>query len=102
MYSRFSARTIRSKRWPALRLAALRRDGWACVECGARGQLQVDHRRPVREAPELAFDLDNLQSLCCACHGRKTRGEIGLPPPDPERRKWRAAVQALTSGKQVL
>jgi 5-methylcytosine-specific restriction endonuclease McrA len=59
----------------------------------------VDHVRPVREAPELAFDLDNLQALCPACHGRKTRGEIGLPPPDPERQKWRAAVRALTPGK---
>jgi 5-methylcytosine-specific restriction endonuclease McrA len=92
---RHSAHVLRDRRWPALRQAALRRDDYRCRSCAARGRLEVDHVRPVRDAPELAFDLDNLQCLCGPCHARKTRGEVALPPPDPERARWRAAVAAL-------
>jgi len=47
-YHRYSARVIGSKRWPALRIAARRRDGWSCVRCGAVGRLEVDHVLPDR------------------------------------------------------
>lgn len=94
-YARFSQKITRTRRWKALRLIALRRDGFRCVECRAPGRLEVDHIRPVREAPELAFELSNLQSLCAACHGRKTAREVGLPPLDPRKSAWRAAVKAL-------
>ena len=57
-WNRPSAPVIRSPRWPALRLAAKRRDDWRCVQCGARGRLEVDHVKPVRTHPELAFDLE--------------------------------------------
>jgi 5-methylcytosine-specific restriction endonuclease McrA len=96
---RFSAYVLRDRRWPTLRQATLRRDGFQCRSCGARGRLEVDHVRPVRDAPELAFDLGNLQSLCAGCHARKTRTEVGLPQLDPERARWRKAVAALTKPK---
>ncbi|WP_375210773.1 HNH endonuclease [Hyphococcus sp.] len=51
----------------------------------------------MRDAPELAFDLSNLQSLCARCHGAKTRLEVGLPPPNPDRLAWREAVNQLMS-----
>lgn len=95
-WKRYSARVIRSPRWQALRLAALRRDDWRCVKCGAVGRLEVDHVRPVRDATALAFELSNLQALCPSCHSKKTRAEIGLPPPNPERLRWRAAIDELT------
>lgn len=81
------------KRWPALRLQALRRDSFQCVKCGNRGRLEVDHIEAVRNRPDLAFSLDNLQTLCGSCHNSKTRLERGLPPADPERRKWRALLR---------
>ncbi|WP_123631657.1 HNH endonuclease [Salinisphaera orenii] len=87
-YDRPSAQAYRDKRWPALRLAAKRRDGWRCVQCSRRGRLEVDHIRAVRDAPELAFEMSNLQTLCGSCHARKTRLEMGFPPPNPERVKW--------------
>lgn len=93
MKGRVGAWVYRDKRWPALRLAAKRRDGWRCVLCLSRGRLEVDHIKPVRDHPELAFDLDNLQSLCGHCHGAKTRLEVGMPDLPPERRKWRDLVQ---------
>lgn len=57
----------------------------------------VDHIEPVSEAPERAFDPDNLQSLCKRCHDKykqaQERGR-GLPgarldgaPLDP-RHHW--------------
>ena len=88
-FKRYAKWVYRDRRWPALRLQAKRRDGWQCVQCGARGRLEVDHIQPVRDAPERAFDLDNLQCLCPGCHGAKTRLEAGHPPLSPERQKWR-------------
>ena len=87
-WRRHSAAVTRSKRWKALRLQALRRDGWRCT-CGAPAR-EVDHRLPVRDRPDLAFDLSNLQSLCSPCHSRKTRIECGLEADlSPARRAWR-------------
>lgn len=92
-YHRHSATVLRSKRWPALRYAAKRRDGWACVQCGDKHRLEVDHIKPVRTHPGLAFDLGNLQTLCGACHARKTRLECGHPSLSPERQQWRDLVR---------
>jgi 5-methylcytosine-specific restriction endonuclease McrA len=92
---RFSDHITRTRRWKALRLLALRRDKFRCVKCGARGRLEVDHVISVRTAPERAFDLSNLQSLCPKCHGAKTRIEVGHPEIPPERAEWRRAVAAL-------
>jgi 5-methylcytosine-specific restriction endonuclease McrA len=98
-YDRHSAAVLRSPRWPALRLAAKRRDGFRCVQCGARDRLEVDHIEPVRRAPERAFDLTNLQSLCVACHARKTRIEIGLGETDPRREAWKQLVKEMECSK---
>ena len=95
-WERHSRKIIRSKRWEALRWEALKRDRFQCRQCSSVGRLEVDHIKPVRTHPELAFDLDNLQSLCPSCHTRKTRIECGHPPPSPERLAWRAAVKELT------
>lgn len=98
-WARHSAAVTRSKRWRALRLLALRRDGFACVSCGARGRLEVDHIQPVRTHPGISFDLSNCQTLCPGCHTRKTRLECGHPPLTEDRRKWRNAVAELSAKK---
>ena len=68
---------IHSRRWQAVRLLALRRDGYLCVKCRAEGFIErardVDHVKPRDTHPELAFDPDNLMSLCRAHHNAKTR-----------------------------
>lgn len=96
-YHRYSAAVLRSRRWKALRLQVLRRDGWRCVKCGGLHRLEVDHIKPVRTHPELAFDLANLQTLDARCHSRKTRVEVGLgvETNDPERDAWAALVREL-------
>jgi 5-methylcytosine-specific restriction endonuclease McrA len=94
-WQRPSDAVTRTRRWRALRLEALRRDGFRCQDCGARGRLEVHHVRSVREAPELGFDLANLKSLCPSCHVRETRRELGQAPTTPQRAAWRAAVRSL-------
>ena len=95
--TRHSKHIISTKRWKRLRVEILRRDDWQCVQCGARGRLEVDHVHPVRTHPELAFEPGNLQTLCPACHTRKTRIECGHPAPDPKRAAWREAVAEIAA-----
>lgn len=68
----------RSARWLRLRKMILSQ-GPLCVECAKRGRItpatDVDHVLARRDRPDLSFDADNLQTLCKACHSRKTRGE---------------------------
>lgn len=94
-YKRHSAAITRTQRWKALRLKALDRDEWRCVQCGERRGLEVDHVLPVRDRPELAWSIDNLQCLCGRCHSRKTRLEIGLGQPNPAREAWKSLVREL-------
>lgn len=100
-YRRHSAKVINDKRWPALRLAAKRRDGFKCVKCGAIGRLECDHILPVRDRPDLAFELTNLQTLCIRCHSAKTKIECGFGNElSPDRVAWRELVRALAQPKQ--
>lgn len=74
------ARKVRSsERWHRVRALALARDRHLCLDCLAEGRpvraTQVDHVKPVRERPDLAFALSNLRSLCTAHHARKSREE---------------------------
>lgn len=99
-YKRHSAQVTRSPRWKALRMKALDRDEWKCVQCGERRGLEVDHIQPVRTHPELSYSLGNLQCLCGRCHARKTRIEIGLGPLNPAREAWKHLVNELQSNPE--
>jgi len=93
-FKRTNSALYKTARWKAVRQAARRRDDWQCVQCGARGRVEVDHVVPLRDggAP---FDLSNLQCLCAACHARKTRIEIGLGRPDPKREAWKKLLRNM-------
>ena len=69
------ANMYRTPRWRKLRLEVLRRDAYTCVMCGAsvrgKGQARVDHIRPVKIHPELAWDKTNLRTLCPTCDNRR-------------------------------
>jgi 5-methylcytosine-specific restriction endonuclease McrA len=85
----------RNPRWAAIRLQAKRRDGFRCAECGASGRLEIHHKIPLRQAPDLAFDLGNLLSLCPTCHQQRTMAERGHEP-DPDRLAWRTLLRKAT------
>lgn len=94
-YDRYGAAIYRTQQWKVVRLEAKRRDRFRCVECRAVGRLEVDHIKPIRSHPELAFDLTNLQTLCASCHTKKTRIEVGFEPLNPARKAWRQLVREL-------
>jgi len=58
------------KSWPRVRVRVLERDGHQCQECGAFEPLVVHHIVEYRtfENAQDAHELDNLVTLCRACH----------------------------------
>jgi hypothetical protein len=58
-------------RWRKLRAAYLKAHP-CCTICQARGRTtaagHVHHIRPRRACPDRAYDWDNLQAVCAACH----------------------------------
>ena len=64
--------------WKRMRAIALIRDGGMCQACmerlkdgvgfHPRRATMVHHIIPISERPDLALELDNLRSLCAACH----------------------------------
>jgi len=60
------------RRW---RQAVLTRDAWACRQCGKIDNANhADHLLPVSHGGA-RYDVNNGQTLCRSCHGRKTRRE---------------------------
>jgi 5-methylcytosine-specific restriction enzyme A len=76
--ARASKQFLNSTAWLRLRSLKLSITPW-CEECEREGVTisvpasQVDHVKPRATHPELKLMLTNLQSLCDACHGKKTR-----------------------------
>ena len=70
-----------SRAWKAARELVLIRDHWLCQECKRAfeaGEAQrirqattVHHIKPREERPDLALDLDNLESICAICHNQQ-------------------------------
>ena len=74
----------KSKDWELLRQEALIRDNYECQECKRQGRvytdyhdpdkhkrLDVDHIKEIYTHPDLALELDNLETLCIKCHNKK-------------------------------
>lgn len=68
-----------SKQWKSVRLKAMVRDNFLCVECKKLGidteGEEVDHIIELSDDITKAFDLDNLQYLCYKHHAEKTQIE---------------------------
>lgn len=64
-----------SPRWRRKRAAILRRDNYLCQNCKRYGRRReavvVHHIKHSDEYPELAFEDDNLVSLCEGCHNKE-------------------------------
>lgn len=62
----------------AWRQAVLTRDAWQCQACGRvcgdKREAHADHIVPISQGGG-RYSLSNGQTLCIACHGRKTRAE---------------------------
>jgi len=64
----------KSRAWKDLRAVALKRDNNECQNCKSKGRYHkaecVHHIKEVKPYPQLALTLDNLMSLCNACHNQ--------------------------------
>lgn len=69
-------------RWKRLRAAVLRRDAYQCRRCCRFGRIRqaeiVHHIKEAEAFPELAYNAENLVSLCRECHN-KAHPEKGGP-----------------------
>src|SRR4051812_49179658 len=65
-------------RWKALREQVLKRDGWACRHCETTEDLQVHHRRYVRNRAIWDYPLEALITFCSRCHERSHVAEIPI------------------------
>ncbi len=61
-----------TKAWALSRKAALIRDSGWCVRCKEKPAALVDHIKEIKDGGQ-PFALENLQSLCVSCHGKKTK-----------------------------
>jgi len=61
---------VRLKEW---RVKVFKRDNYKCVECGCSRKrlLQAHHIKPKNKYPELAYKINNGQTLCVYCHIKK-------------------------------
>ncbi|WP_458383768.1 HNH endonuclease [Staphylococcus caledonicus] len=92
-------RFYKSKKWRELREKVLLRDNYECQECKKEGivktidrtkhkSLDVDHIKELDSHPDLAYDMDNLVTLCVSCHNKKhNRYQKGKPFPK-KKTKW--------------
>ncbi|BAM46340.1 HNH endonuclease [Amphibacillus xylanus] len=85
--------------WLWLREKALERDNYECQECKRNGLVTIDskkvegkkkeivlnvhHIKEIETHPDLALELDNLETLCVSCHN-KIHGK-GFKPKE---KKW--------------
>lgn len=98
-----------SSAWKNKRNEILKRDCYECIDCRERLEKahenrvrlhgddakirpanEVHHKKELKEYPELAFDNDNLISLCTKCHnirhGRNPKRFVKRKPPISEER----------------
>lgn len=57
-----------SNDWKRLRYKTIAKFGGKCQACGNRGEIHVDHIKPIATHPHMAYDEDNLQILCKDCN----------------------------------
>lgn len=50
------------------RLSVFSRDGFKCILCKSKENIQADHIKPKSKYPELIYDIDNGRTLCKKCH----------------------------------
>lgn len=63
-----------NKIYRRFRRMVLERDNYTCQMCGGedRASLRVHHKKPVKQFPNLYYDMDNATALCSECHPKPT------------------------------
>ncbi|MCC2249089.1 HNH endonuclease [Virgibacillus sp. AGTR] len=86
-----SKKFLNSAAWLKCRTLALKRDHYLCQRCFKRKKItpadMVHHIKPRDEYPELSLTLDNLISLCNACHNKEHPEKGGGQRKSAKKRK---------------
>ena len=82
---------LHRRRWEAVRLSVLERDGWRCTRCGKPGKLEVHHKQTLA-AGGSPYDPANLETNCRECHIDLHRTASATPG----REAWIEFVKELT------
>ena len=64
-------RGTKSRVWGHFRRMVFKRDNYTCQKCGEKkdiSQLRLHHKKPVKEFPNLYYDIDNASTMCNDCH----------------------------------
>lgn len=74
-----------------MRVLALKRDHYCCAQCQRNGRPfepanTVHHIISREDAPELALELSNLESVCAACHNKLHPGKAFRRMKLPDRK----------------
>ena len=62
---------LKSRKWQYIRSEVLKRDGFKCMQCGGKENLQVHHLSYKHLYNELGY-LEELCTLCRECHDKET------------------------------
>lgn len=106
-------KTIEQKRkfydsgvWKKLREEVKKRDNYECQECKRQGRVTIDtneysesarrkkiqlvvhHIKELEHHPELALEIDNLETVCVDCHNKEHGREFGKKEPKWNDEKW--------------
>ncbi|KEK17354.1 endonuclease [Bacillus manliponensis] len=92
-----------SKAWRDCRKLALIRDNYLCQECLNNDSIisadMVHHIKERTDHPELALALDNLVSLCNACHNKEHPEKGG--GKKSKKQKRRVPVVKVRANKEL-
>ena len=65
-------------KWLRTKRAAFERDGYKCQICGSQKNLCGHHVKERAKHPELAYEIDNIITLCKSCHAKQHPGKENL------------------------
>ncbi|GIP38651.1 HNH endonuclease [Paenibacillus sp. J31TS4] len=87
----------KSSAWLKCRAFVLERDNYLCQPCLRIKKMTpatiVHHIKTIEEAPDLALDPENQESICAACHN-KEHPEKGGGKKEPETERKAVIVRA--------
>lgn len=84
----------KTKEWRDIRVLVLRSSPF-CVKCTSNYSIDVDHIIDLKDAPERALDITNLQALCKSCHAEKTNIGNKYTKMEPVNLKWKINEMGL-------
>lgn len=95
-----------SKDWKQLREVVKRRDNHECQECRRQGRVSIDtneysesakrkkimlvvhHIKELEHHPDLALEIDNLETICVDCHNTEHERSFERKEPKWNDEKW--------------